>query len=90
MDTRSSRDGSFRWWTTLREDVLASIGLSSCCRTGLLRFFGQDLKPLELEFFDPETWKKYGWGRSATRSLLAKLKDAENSQLKNKKIKPKA
>jgi len=53
------------------------------------RFLDDDLKPLQIDLYDPETWFKYRWGALSDDKFLAKLKDAEVLAKTNPDIKPK-
>ena len=52
------------------------------------RFFDENLKPLQVDIYDPETWIKYGWGAISDPKFLDKLKDAERLAVTNPAIKP--
>ena len=52
------------------------------------RFFDENLKPLQVDIYDPETWIKYGWGAISDPKFLGKLKDAERLAITNPAIKP--
>ena len=52
------------------------------------RFLDENLQPLSVDFYNPETWIKYGWGAIADPKFLSKLKDAPKLALKNTEIKP--
>jgi hypothetical protein len=52
-------------------------------------FYDEDLKPVQLDLFDANTWDKYGWGALSDPKFLSKLKDASTLAIKNKDIKPK-
>ena len=46
------------------------------------RFYDENLNPLEVDLYNPETWKKYGWSAysdGAFRSKFAKQANAVNS-----------
>lgn len=34
------------------------------------RFYDENLKPLDVDLYDPETWKKYGWGAIAKTDFI--------------------
>jgi pimeloyl-ACP methyl ester carboxylesterase len=52
------------------------------------RFLDENLKPLEIDIYDPDTWFKYGWGPLTDPKFLSKLKDAAKLAETNKEIKP--
>lgn len=52
------------------------------------RFLDENLQPIRVDFYNPETWIKYGWGAIADPKFLSKLKDAPQLALKNPEIKP--
>ncbi len=51
-------------------------------------FFDENLKPLSVDIYDPQTWAKYRWGALYDPKFLGKLKDAARLSLTNKDIKP--
>jgi hypothetical protein len=53
------------------------------------RFLNDELKPLELDLYDPNTWFNYKWGPLSDPKFLSKLKDAPALARTNKDIKPK-
>lgn len=53
------------------------------------RFLDDDLKPIPLDLYNPDTWFKYGWGALADDKFLSKLKDAATLAKTNPDIKPK-
>lgn len=55
---------------------------------GSARFLDENLQPIKVDLYDPETWIKYGWGAIVDPKFLGKLKDADRLAVKNKKIKP--
>jgi hypothetical protein len=42
------------------------------------RFLDENLKPISVDLYNPQTWRKYGWGAINNPSFLGKLKDAAN------------
>ncbi|MEJ7622520.1 MAG: hypothetical protein WKF34_00860 [Pyrinomonadaceae bacterium] len=52
------------------------------------RFLDQNLRPIRVDFYNPETWIKYGWGAIGDPKFLSKLKDADQLALLNTDIKP--
>lgn len=52
------------------------------------RFLDENLEPLKIDFYDPATWAKYGWGAINDPKFLSTLKDAPRLALTNKEIKP--
>ena len=53
------------------------------------RFLDDDLKPVQIDLYDPGTWFKYGWGALSDDKFLSKLKDAATLAKTNPDIKPK-
>ncbi len=43
---------------------------------GTGRFLDEDLRPLNIDIYRPETWIKYGWGAISNPVFLSRLKDA--------------
>ncbi|MFL6373308.1 MAG: esterase/lipase family protein [Pyrinomonadaceae bacterium] len=54
------------------------------------RFLDDDLKPVQVDLYNPDTWFKYGWGALADDKFLSKLKDAAAIAKTNPDIKPKS
>lgn len=54
------------------------------------RFLDENLQPLKIDIYSPDTWMKYGWGALSDPKFLSKLKDAGRLALTNKEIKPAA
>lgn len=52
------------------------------------RFLDENLLPIKVDFYNPQTWLKYGWGAVSDPKFLSKLKDAPQLALENKEIKP--
>ena len=52
------------------------------------RFLDENLKPIEVNIYDPKEWFKYGWGPLSDPKFLSKLKDASKLAETNKEIKP--
>ena len=50
------------------------------------RFLDQNLKPLEVDLYDPNVWFKYGWGPLSDPKFLSKLKDASELVAKNDEV----
>jgi pimeloyl-ACP methyl ester carboxylesterase len=46
------------------------------------RFLNQNLDLINVDIYQPATWKKYGWSAISDPSFLGKLKDAENLNVK--------
>ena len=44
------------------------------------KFYDENLKPLDLDIYDPRNWKKYRWSVISDEIYLAKLKKAERVQ----------
>jgi pimeloyl-ACP methyl ester carboxylesterase len=38
-----------------------------------LKFYDENLKPLDVDLYDAENWRRYGWGAIANRSFLDRL-----------------
>jgi pimeloyl-ACP methyl ester carboxylesterase len=41
------------------------------------RFLDENLKPMQVDLYNPANWRKYGWGALSDPKFLGKLKDAE-------------
>jgi len=54
-----------------------------------VKFLDDDLKPIQIDLYDPNTWFKYGWGALSDEKFLSKLKDAAVLAKTNPDIKPK-
>lgn len=52
------------------------------------RFIDEELKPLNIDLFDVDTWLKYGWGALTDPKFLSRLKDAASLAVTNKEVKP--
>lgn len=52
------------------------------------RFLDENLKPINVDLYNPKTWQAYGWGAIADPKFLGKLKDAARLAKTNKEIKP--
>lgn len=37
------------------------------------KFYDENLKPLDLDIYDPNNWRKYGWSMTADKEYMAKL-----------------
>jgi len=53
------------------------------------RFLGDDLKPITVDLYDPNTWYNYKWGAISDPKFLSKLKDAPALAKTDSDIKPK-
>lgn len=53
------------------------------------KFLDDDLKPIQVDLYDPDTWFKYGWGALSDEKFLSKLKDAATLAKTNPDVKPK-
>lgn len=42
-----------------------------------VRFLDENLKPISVDLYNPQTWRKYGWGAISNPRFLGKLKDAD-------------
>ena len=58
---------------------------------GTGRFLDENLRPLNVDIYRPETWTKYGWGAISNPNFLGRLKDAATIKgikpLKEQKLK---
>ncbi|HEY0427737.1 MAG TPA: hypothetical protein VGC76_08130 [Pyrinomonadaceae bacterium] len=43
------------------------------------KFYDENLNPLEVDLYNPETWKKYGWSAYASQSFLDKFSGQPNA-----------
>lgn len=72
------------------EDVLATPSVFQLLPYGpAVRFFDENLQPLNVDLYDPANWYKYGWGAPSDPKFLSKLRDAATLAATNKDIKPK-
>ncbi len=70
------------------EDVLTNPSVFQLIpHQAAARFLDENLQPLKVDIYDPQTWVKYGWGAIADPRFLGKLKDGDKSALKQKDIK---
>lgn len=51
-------------------------------QTGTLRAFDENLKPLEIDIYDPATWEKYGWAAYTDDDFPKKFSEAEQRNAK--------
>lgn len=49
---------------------------------GMVRAFDENLDPLIVDIYDPETWKKYGWLAYQDKAFATKFTESEQSQAK--------
>ena len=71
------------------EDVLSSpASFQLMPHQSTARFLDENLQPIKVDLYNPETWRKYGWGAINDPKFLSKLKDAEQLATRNKEIKP--
>ena len=71
------------------EDVFTSPALFQLLpRDGGVHILNEDLKPLNIDIFDPANWEKYGWGAIGDPKFLSKLRDAPRLAKRNPEIKP--
>lgn len=71
------------------EDVLTTPALFQLMpHQTAVRFLDENLKPLKVDLYNPETWRTYGWGAVNDPKFLSKLKDANILAKENKEIKP--
>ena len=52
------------------------------------RILDEDLKPMNVDLYDVNSWLKYGWGPITDPKFLGKLRDARRLSATNKNIKP--
>jgi len=66
------------WVTDLGPDDVFSIpSLYQLLPAGPgARFYDQNLRPMQIDIFNAENWRRYGWGAIADPKFLGKLKDA--------------
>lgn len=70
------------------EDVLTTPSAFQLLpHRGETRFLDENLKPVNVDIYDPENWFKYGWGALSDPKYLGKLKDAAKLSLTNPEIK---
>lgn len=50
---------------------------------GMVRAFDENLKPLQIDVYDPETWEKYGWIAYQDKNFAEKYSAEENLNAKN-------
>ncbi len=48
-------------------------------------FYDEDLQPLEVDLYNPQTWKKYGWSAYANKNFLDKFAGQKNAVVNGKK-----
>ncbi len=71
------------------EDVLSSpASFQLMPHQSTARFLDENLQPIKVDLYNPQTWRKYGWGAINDPKFLSKLKDAAQLAKQNKKIKP--
>lgn len=71
------------------EDILTSPSIFQLMpHQSAARFLDENLQPLKVDLYNPETWRSYGWGAINDPKFLSKLKDAPRLALQNKEIKP--
>ena len=71
------------------EDVMTSPSAFQLLpHQSYVRFLDENLRPLPIDIYDPETWYKYGWGALSDPKFLGKLRDAARLAITNKDIKP--
>src|ERR1035437_1882604 len=71
------------------EDVLTSPSIFELLPHGASnRFLDENLQPIQVDIYNPETWNKYGWGAINDPKFLSKLRDAARLAETNKDIKP--
>lgn len=71
------------------EDVLTTPALFQLMpHQTAVRFLDENLQPLNVDLYNPATWRKYGWGAVNDPKFLSKLKDAARLAKENSDIKP--
>lgn len=71
------------------EDVFTSpAAFQLLPHNGAAKFLDDDLKPLTIDIYDPQTWLKYGWTPLSDPKFLSKLKDAAALARSIKGVKP--
>lgn len=71
------------------EDVLSSPSLFQLMpHQSTAQFLDENLKPIKVDLYNPETWRNYGWGAINDPKFLSKLKDAARLATQNKEVKP--
>ncbi|MBV9217669.1 MAG: hypothetical protein JO053_15985, partial [Acidobacteria bacterium] len=70
------------------EDVLTSPSVFQVLpHQSSAHFYDENMKPISVDLYDPDTWFKYGWGALSEPKFLGKLKDAAELAAKNPDIK---
>lgn len=68
------RVGGFEINVLNRESALTSPAVFQLLpHQSTARFYDENLNPLEVDFYNPETWKKYGWSAYSDASFRAKF-----------------
>ena len=71
------------------EDVFTSPALFQLLpRDAGASILDENLRPMNVDVFDPANWEKYGWGAIGDPKFLSKLRDAHRLARKNPEIKP--
>jgi len=59
------------------DDVFSIPSLYQMMPSGAsARFFNENLKPVQVDLYNPSNWRKYNWGALSDPKFLGKLKDA--------------
>jgi pimeloyl-ACP methyl ester carboxylesterase len=70
------------------EDVLSNPSVFQLIpHQSSARFLDENLRPLKVDIYNPDTWIKYRWGAIGDPKFLSKLKDANQQALANTDIK---
>lgn len=71
------------------EDVLTNPSLFQLLpHQTSARFLDENLQPVKVDLYNPNTWRKYGWGAINDPKFLGKLKDAARLAARDSSIKP--
>ena len=71
------------------EDVMSSPSVFQLLpHRGPVTFLDSDLKPVQVDLYDVETWLKYDWSPLKNDKFLSKLRDAAVLARQSKNIKP--
>lgn len=65
-----------------REDAFSSPAVIQLLPFGgTFTFLNQDLQPINIDFYDPETWKKYGWSSAFDEKYRREFEKKQNRPL---------
>jgi pimeloyl-ACP methyl ester carboxylesterase len=70
------------------EDVMTAPSVFQLLPHPSPRILDENLKPINVDLYNIDTWIKYGWGAIADPKFLSKLRDAQRLSIRNKDIKP--